>query len=177
MESKYIFLPLLLVLIQISRIYTSGPQQDYFSATSEMAKLFQWEKHFLDSLSDFRNIIDVQHRSQRKYKIISSELENKVKNRSINFPSSTDQVDGVLNGLFLLQDLFNLNISQFAGGRISVGGLSPDSFSSHSYLMYEDLDFIAKTAYNRQVYHRSVEWFTEAVETARSTTQHCNTTS
>ena len=28
---------------------------------------------------------------------------------------------------------------------------------------------IAKTAYNRQVYHRAVEWFREAVEAARNT--------
>ena len=169
MELKYNISTFLLVFMKIVEINCSNPHQDYFSAASEMAKLFEWEKNFLDSLSEFKSSIHVQHKSRKKYKIISSEIGTKLKNNSSKFPSSMDQVDGVLNGLFLLQDLFNLNISQFAGGSISIAGLSPEIFSSHLRLKYEDLDLIAKTAYNRQVYHRAVEWFREAVEAARNT--------
>ena len=138
--------------------------QDYFSATSEMAKLFIFERDFVEQLYKLESVLDDHHQSQN-----NTDLVRQLRDHSSNFPANMDQMDGVLSGLFLLQDSFNLNITEFAGGSVTIEKLSPDSFSSHAHLRYEDIDYLAKTAYNKENYHRAVEWFQEAVKSARNT--------
>ena len=150
-------------IVVIMLVYgTSG--QDYFSATSEMAKLFTFEKDFIEHLYKLDTVLDQQPSQSNTGDLLTQLIDH-----SSHFPANMDQMDGVLSGLFLLQDSFNLNITEFAGGSVTIEKLSPDSFSSHAHLQYEDIDYLAKTAYNKDYYHRAVEWFKEAVKSAINT--------
>ena len=146
--------------LMFTQVIDVSPNHDYFSATSEMARLFNLEEEFIKSLQSYKTTLSSQESSQS----LSS-----LRNLSRDFPQSGDQVEGGLSGLFLLQDFFNLNTSLFAGGTVHSEMLSDKSFHSHSVLTYEDVDFIAKTAYNREYYNRAVDWFREAVAVAIKT--------
>ena len=145
---------LLLIFIQFIDV---SPNHDYFSATSEMARLYNFEEEFIKNLQSYRATLNNQECGQSL---------STLRNISRDFPQSGDQLEGGLSGLFLLQDFFNLNTSLFAGGTVYSEMLSDKSFHSHSVLTYEDVDFIAKTAYNREYYNRAVDWFREAVAVA-----------
>ena len=66
------------------------------------------EKLFRDSLNQFNSFVPFE-----KNKIIE-----KVVTFSSNFPSSDDEILGAIDRLFLIQDSYNLNITQFAQGNI-----------------------------------------------------------
>ena len=150
----------LIVLTFLSQINVLlSSDRDYFSATSEMAKLFSWEQQFVSSLQECHS------------KLISGDRDTcrSVMNFTKHFPGSSDQWEGTLQGLFLLQNSFNLNISEFSRGIVQIGQMSEEQFTSHASLAYEDIDSLAKTAYNRYYYNRAVEWFREAVNSAVAT--------
>ena len=152
-----------ILLLQIQLSTTSNNKvsrtQDYFSSTSEMAKLFKWEDSFLKYLMNCKtSLTDKGDKSPEYTRFIT--------NFTADFPKDIEQWEGTLDGLFLLQNSFNLNISEFSEGVVKADALSNSVFSSHTRLKYEDLDQIAKAAYNRGFYHRAVEWFREAVNSA-----------
>ena len=156
--SKIMSMFLTFIFIQVLQV---SPNHDYFSATSEMARLYNLEEMFINDLQGYRATLIS---SQENIHSVSD-----LTKLSRGFPQSAEQLEGGLAGLFLLQDFFNLNTSQFAGGTVYSELLSDRSFYSHNVLEYEDIDFIAKTAYNREYYNRAVEWFREAVEVAVKT--------
>ena len=144
------------LLVIFTQLIDVSPNHDYFSATSEMARLYNMEEEFIKNLQSYKVTLNSQSLSS-------------LRNLSMDFPQSTEQIEGGLAGLFLLQDFFNLNTTQFVGGTVHSAMLSERSFVSHSVLTYEDVDFIAKTAYNREYYNRAVDWFREAVAVAVKT--------
>ena len=118
------FWPLLAVAL------ASAADRDYFSSTS---RLYELEAGLVTSLqSDTRDSLAA------------------LTNIPAQLPPPAGQYDGVLHGLFLLQDAFNLNISELARGRVTAPGLGPPLPSSH----------VAKLGYQDQDgYHRAVQWF------------------
>merc|ERR1719394_569955 len=118
--------------------------------------MFEWEKLFTEALIQFNS----------SFLIKSSEISEKIDFYASNFPTSMDDIQGALNGLYRLQDSYNLNITQFASGTVSIEKLSPVKFQSYTGLIYEDLKLIARIAFERKNYFRSVEWFNEALKYA-----------
>ena len=54
----------------------------------------------------------------------------------------------------------------FMKNAFSIEKLSPEKFKSYTGLIYEDLKLIARIAFERKNYFRSVEWFNEALKYA-----------
>ena len=137
---------------------------DYFSSTSELGKLFEWENEFIGTLEKFKSNIEEKSISDDSVSL------QQLKNYSLKFPQQfSSQLEGAFNGLLLLQDSFSLNISKFVDGEVVHRQSSEKSFFSHTRLEYEDIDSVAKAAYNRQFYHRAVEWFRAAADNAVKT--------
>ena len=160
---------LCLTFISLFRVIEcEAPDNDLFSSTSEIEKLFVREKDFVALLEAYKNDIANENLPLTKAKESLNERKALIENKTRNFPDFT-QIEGAVNGLYLLQDAFNLNISQFASGNVLAEKLSSESYQSHTRLTYEDVDGIAKISYNRNNYHRAVDWFRAALEVAITT--------
>ena len=144
------------------------PDNDLFSSTSEIEKLFVRERDFVALLEAYKNDIGDETLTLTRAKESLNERKSLIENKTSNFPDM-NQIEGAVNGLYLLQDAFNLNISKFAKGNVFAGKLSSESYQSHTGLSYEDVDGIAKISYNRNNYHRAVDWFRAALEVATTT--------
>ena len=73
--------------------------------------MFKLENVFINYLFQMKNdLFSEKHRNE--------EILKNIGKYSDNFPSSTDEIESALIGLFLLQDSYNLNITQFAKGNI-----------------------------------------------------------
>ena len=93
------------------------------------------------------------------------ELKDLLINSTNHLPEQS-QFEGAANGIFLLQEAYNLNITDLTRGVIKVKKMSENSFLSSSSLKYQDTDFLGKIAYNRGFYDRAVDWFKAAAEIA-----------
>ena len=76
---------------------------------------------------------------------------------NMDFLPGQDQLEGAGNGIFLLQEAYNLNISELTRGIVQVKRMSEESFLSSASLKYVDTDFLGKIAYNRGFYDRAIE--------------------
>ena len=85
---------------------------------------------------------------------------------NMDFLPGQDQLEGAGNGIFLLQEAYNLNISELTRGIVQVKRMSEESFLSSASLKYVDTDFLGKIAYNRGFYDRAIEWFKAAADIA-----------
>ena len=88
---------------------------------------------------------------------------------NMDFLPGQDQLEGAGNGIFLLQEAYNLNISELTRGIVQVKRMSEESFLSSASLKYVDTDFLGKIAYNRGFYDRAIEWFKAAADIASAT--------
>ena len=159
---------LLCITLLLHLIECEPPDDDLFSSTSEIEKLFVREKDFVALLEAYKNDIGNENLPLIEAKVNLNERKSLIENQTRKFPDM-NQIEGAVNGLYLLQDAFNLNISKFANGIVFADKLSAESFESHTRLSYEDVDGIAKISYNRNNYHRAVDWFGAALEVAVTT--------
>ena len=156
--------PLYIIFIAIFHLTRcERPDNDLFSSTAEIEKLFVWERDFVVLLREFRDDIDTEHLHLTEDRLHQRKLS--IVNSTARFPDF-NQIEGAVNGLYLLQDAFNLNISRFANGNVFAEKLSDKSYQSHTALGYQDVEGIAKISYNRMNYHRAVDWFRTALEVA-----------
>ena len=165
MNSSLVHLSFILLFGIIQQTDCEPPDNDLFSSTAEIEKLFVRERDFVGLLKEYRDEIDTDNiqPTNNGWQMTRLNLENTTR----KFPDMT-QIEGAVNGLYLLQDAFNLNISSFANGNILADKLSSKSFQSHTSLGYQDVDGIAKISYNRMNYHRAVDWFKVALDIAIS---------
>jgi len=156
-------------------VLCTGEPLDMFSSTSEMSRLATWEREAMEKLSEYKNeltrTIEIVKEQTHKNKIVihrdHDDLVKTITNYLSKFPGQ-DQLEGAGNGIFLLQEAYNLNISELSQGIISVKHMSQDKFNSVSSFKYADTDYLGKIAYNRGFYDRAVEWFKAAVDVAVS---------
>jgi len=76
------------------------------------------------------------------------------------------EMEGAAQGIFLLQETYDLNLAKLTKGLISVPLLSPSLFHAKEGLESRDTEFLGKVAYNRGFYDRSVLWFRETLSLA-----------
>ena len=104
-------------------IESEPPDNDLFSSTSEIEKLFVKERELVALLEAYKNDIGNENLPLTKAKETLNERKSLIANKTRNFPDM-NQIEGAVNGLYLLQDAFNLNISQFASGNVLAEKLS-----------------------------------------------------
>ncbi len=83
-----------------------------------------------------------------------------------------EDLEGASNGLFLLQETYNFNITEFATGKLKIPeaqvrerGGGP-TYVEDSSLRAHDLEILAKIAFNKDHYHRAYDFFQAAVAKA-----------
>ncbi len=98
---------------------------------------------------------------------------------SEKFDVTEEDLEGAANGLFLLQETYNFNITEFANGKIRIpdaqvrerGGGERPAFVEDSPLNARDLEVLAKIAFNKDHYHRAYDFFKAAVDKAIQTNE------
>ncbi|XP_071746654.1 prolyl 4-hydroxylase subunit alpha-2 [Lepeophtheirus salmonis] len=80
-------------------------------------------------------------------------------------PNSGD-IEGAANGLFLLQETYNLDIDLFAKGVISINGEIKGEMENNAALNGSDMSLMGKLAFNKQVYDRAYEWLISSLKKA-----------
>ena len=87
------------------------PDSDMFSSTAEMSKLAKLEIEALDKLTALRALLENIENNLYAINVTMTEVKNVLQ----KFPQQ-DELQGAANGLFLLQETYKLNVSEFSGG-------------------------------------------------------------
>jgi len=80
-----------------------------------------------------------------------------------NMPQQMD-IEGAANGIFLLQEIYNLDMKKFSEGILEVPGKLGEEITDQSAILNAvDCEMLAKLAFNRGFYDRAVEWMETAI--------------
>ena len=146
----------------------------------QFLKRYRTKQKRYDELSTKKNINDpistyVMFKQINTYWTkIRPEIYNPLRNKQLDniislleeFPEQT-QMQGAFDGLLLLHETYNLNLTDLSIGHINVPGPTwhrkKNKIESAFEWSAQDLEFTGKLAYNRQFYDRAYE-FTKAAE-------------
>ena len=148
-------------------------EDDLFSSTAEMALLAGREQELVTRIRSYRARLD-----QRLGEVNSAledvalgregllEAREELEHLVAGLPREP-QMEGVAQGVFLLQETYNLELSTLVRGRVAAPLLSPTSYTGAHGLPAQDTDFLGKVAFNRGFYDRAVQWFQATLQVAQ----------
>jgi hypothetical protein len=164
----------LVVLVLVPLLVVAGPPEDVFSSTSEMAALAEMERKLVRQLMDYREMIakkmeEVRAMKEGNIALVDTEDTAAVPyglERQLRDLPAGDQITGAAQGVFLLQETYDLDIPTLSRGTVRAPLLSPEPFAAVEGLTSRDTDYLGKVAYNRGFYDRAVQWFQETLHRA-----------
>ena len=171
-----------LVLVTMVLVGQVRGEDDLFSSTAEMALLAGREQELVTRLRSYRARLDQRLGEVRTaLDEVAWGGEGLVETREelehlVGGLPREPQMEGVAQGVFLLQETYNLELSSLVRGRVAAPLLSPTSYPGVHALPLQDTDYLGKVAFNRGFYDRAVQWFQATLQVAEQEGRTLNDT-
>ena len=125
-----------LLMVLVVRVTSEG-MEDVFSSTSEMAALARREEVLVARLREYRDQLEGRMARLRAGEPVAGrEVEGggeELAARIAALPKEA-QLEGAANGIFLLQETYDLDITALATGKVKAPRLSSDSYTARQGL-------------------------------------------